>query len=453
MGHTLLTLSSRLSDDYVTRLLEKGRADVIIHDRPFVQPTKPLKALPLARQDQLISVQIRPEKELICDPSVIKGDDTLFINHSSGSTSLPKLLPFSNDMWVTKITHYQTTFQDDHREWAASAMYNYVGFMMLCRSLQKTACSFFENDRTHFTQAGAVAFLNEAHPHDLHVTPWTLGVLASTPQGIDAIKKCETVRTFGAVCPDALGDMLVRRGIDLSSSFGATETGLSMTSRFRPAGDDEWSWLSPTPHMKPWVDLRRLDTADGLYELVILPGCPDLLQSVQAEDGSYATGDLFLKHPTKPDRWKVVGRKDDQLKIYKDDRQVLVNAILYEQKISSAINDVADDVVLFGIGRGKLGVLVFAEGAEEGSKKARRIAERTWVSIQQQINGTMPVGIEKDMIVVVGTERAALPQTGKFNLIRAQVYLQFKDLIAQAYERPSRSPAHEQVPVQFSGRL
>lgn len=30
-------------------------------------------------------------------------------------------------------------------------------------------------------------------------------------------------------------------------------------------------------------------------------------------DGSYATKDLFLKHPTKPDAYRYIGRLDDTL--------------------------------------------------------------------------------------------------------------------------------------------
>lgn len=453
MGHTVLTLSSRLSEDYITRLLEKSQADVVVHDRPFLRPAKHVRTFLLAGEEQLMASHKRPEMEVVCDPSVIRGDDVLFINHSSGSTSLPKLLPITNDIWMTRMRQFSQQYRDDRREWAASALYNTLGFVMLCRSLMKTACAFFENDRTHLTPAGALAFLDEAKPHDLHLTPWTLGVLASTQKGIEALKTCDRVRTFGAVCPDELGNMLTSEGIYLTNGYGMTETGPVMGSVFRPVGDDEWDWLVPVPSLKEWLDMHALGTSDGLHELILLPGFPGLLPTVQAADGSYATGDLFLKHPTKPDRWKIVGRKDDQLKIYQDDRQVLVNAVMYEQKIMSWVGGIVDDVVVFGQGRGKLGVLIFADGAKQGSSKAKRIAEQTWDAIQRQINGKMPVGIGQEMIVVVETKRAALPQTGKFNLIRAQVYMRFKDLIDQAYERPYKSAGDDQASVHTNGRL
>lgn len=454
MGHTLLSLSSRLSEDYATQLLEKSQADVIIHDRPFVQPTKYLRSIPLAGQEQLESVHIRPEMEIVCEPSVIEGNDVLFIHHSSGSTSLPKLLPVSNDIWVIKMRQFRKILHSTKRDWPASAMYNYFGFSMLCHTLtNKSACTFFENDRTHFSPQGALAFLDEAQPQELQLTPWTLSVLASTQGGIERMKQADDVRTFGAVCPDELGNMLVRKGVRLSNNYGTTEIGGFMTSHIRPADDDEWDWLVPRPGKKAFVDMRPLTKENSLHELVVLPGHPELLPAVQAADGSYATGDLFLKHPTKPDRWKIVGRKDDQLKIYKDDRLILVNAIMYEQKVMEGIEDVVDDVVVFGQGRGKLGVLVFAQGAEPGSKTAQSIEDRMWEAVQQQINGKLPVGIDRDMILVVDTRRAALPQTGKFNLIRAQVYMAFKELIDQAFERSDQSAARNQVPVHANGHL
>ena len=171
-----------------------------------------------------------------------------------------------------------------------------------------------------------------------------------------------------------------------------------------------------------------------MYELIILPmfhGLAPTFANCNDPPGSFATGDLFLKHPTKFNRWKIIRRKDDQLKIYQGDRQSIVNALAYEDRIKQGNEDVLDEVLVFGQGRSKLGLLVFAQHVESKAKDA--VIERVWVSIRQEINGKLQTGIDKDMILVVASD-AALPRTGKLNVIRPQAYLKYKSLIDAAYD-------------------
>lgn len=441
MGHTAFSLSSRLSDAYVTQMLEKAHPNVLIHDRPVKLPDQDLKTIDMVEEQKLASAPQNALQDIACDPSVISGGDLVLILHSSGSTSLPKLLPFSNDQWMAKLRISAKVFDPAKREWPASAMYNTIGMTMLCRSLCKTAPIYFENDRTQLTPLGAVQFVQEAQPEEFTLTPHTLGLVASTEQGLAALKQANRVITTGAVCPDELGDMLTKEGIFLCNIYGMTESGMTLSSTHRPAGDTEWAWMLPQEFIKPWLNFRPVDAEAGLYTLVILPGCSEVLSSVKATDGCLYTNDVFLKHPSKTDRWKLIGRKDDQLKIYQRDRQTIVDAIQYEQKIKHGNEDIVDDGVVFGQGRDKLGVLVFAGGAYPGSDKAAEVTQRIWETLQGSINGKMKVGIDRNMIVVVDTKREALPQTGKFNLIRAQVYLRYQTLIDQAYKQPGELTA------------
>ncbi|ETN41548.1 uncharacterized protein HMPREF1541_03484 [Cyphellophora europaea CBS 101466] len=434
MGHAVFNLSSRLSEDYVARLLVKSDPDVLVHDRPVVLPNEGVVRLPLVEGQLLTSAIKKSLGEITCDPKTIAGSDTVFICHSSGTTSLPKLLPFSNDDWMTRQRTMRLIYRDDKREWAASAMYNIVGLNRLTRSLTKTAPTFFDNDRVNFTTDSIMSFLDEAQLDFISTTPYTLNLIARAKGGIRTLRGYEKVTVFGAVCPDELGDMLSREGIFVLDTYASTETGILLESA-KPDRDTAWKWLLPSPPKKAFLDMRPVQGHDNVFELVLLPGCPEVLSAFAAEDGHYYTKDLFLRHPTKPDAWKIIGRKDDEIKVYQRDRQTIVNAIPYEQELMHDNEDLVDDIVLFGQGRGKLGVLAFAAAASPGSVTADLVLSRVWETIERRINGKMTVGINRDMIVPLDVRGKRLPRTWKFNLMRAQIYLRFEDEINLAYER------------------
>ena len=170
--------------------------------------------------------------------------------------------------------------------------------------------------------------------------------------------------------------------------------------------------------------------------MIALPSLANLnprFSNCEHPPGSLATGDLFLKHTTKADRWKLVGRLDDQVKIYQNDRQSIVNALIYEGKIKRGNEDIVDEAVLFGQGRNKLGVLIFTH--EDANHDRDLIVDRIWASIHREINGILKTGIDKNMIVVVQADQGhGVPRTVKLNFIWPQVYMKYEDLIEKAYE-------------------
>lgn len=443
MGHTVLVLSSRLTDDAVSTLLEKAHGDAVLFGsrKPELQTTKAVRAIPISTAEQL-ETELQ-STNLQCQNGVINPkQDVATIVHSSGSTSLPKLLPRTHETVTGELTGtLASLWSGEIRVWIASAFYNSFGFLMMLCCLTRQQPLFYDNDLLPFTPDGLIAVMREGRFHFAAVTPHSLGLIVSHPDGLAELQKCQTVRVFGAVLPQEIGDKLVQAGIRLGSGYGTTEIGTFMMSGNRPKDDMQWDYLLPLPAKKQYMEFRPVDTSspeEKLYELVVLDGCPELdPRAPRSNDppGSFHTGDLFLKHPTKPDRWKIVGRKDDQLKVYYKDRQTIVDGIIYENLIKEGCQDVLDDVVLFGQGRDKLGLLVFAEKAISGKQKP--VLDRVWDAVEQKINGRFKVGIEKEMIVIVGGQPAdqALPRTTKLNFNRAQVYMRYKERIDEAYHQ------------------
>jgi acyl-coenzyme A synthetase/AMP-(fatty) acid ligase len=434
MGHSIVNLSPRLPEDYVHGLLAKSKTDILVTDR-LEQLSPKLHSIAMPSEAEILEQPLKPEAELFCPHTVIQPDDIFIVLHSSGSTSVPKLFPMKQREWLGRVANIRKILQPSMSAWNASATYNFGGLIVLSLAPSHKAVTYLENDRTNFTHETALDFFRESKPNYLSITPWTLTMLASTAEGISLLTKVDIVMLFGAVCTDALGDRLVAEGVNFYSLYALTETSVLGTSpQPRKTGDKNWQWISIHPPKKDYLEMRQLPGSPDLWQMHCLPGCPEVIDTVKDKDGSFCTGDLFVQHPTLKGRWKVVGRQDDQLKIYQRDRQSIVNAIAYESIIYPPNEDVVDEVVLFGQGKGKLGLLVFAEDVGEGSRRRQEIERRVWETIEKDVNqGQLPTSIERKMILIVDTERTSLPQTAKKNLIRPQVYLKFQDLIEKAY--------------------
>lgn len=109
---------------------------------------------------------------------------------------------------------------------------------------------------------------------------------------------------------DDLGDRLVAAGVNLVSYWGLTETGAVLNSKRDFTKDKGWNWLRCEGLAAQYVvaEPRGGDT----YELVVLDGYPPKIMS-NRDDGSYATKDLFVRHPTERTWYKYIGRLDDTL--------------------------------------------------------------------------------------------------------------------------------------------
>lgn len=63
-----------------------------------------------------------------------------------------------------------------------------------------------------------------------------------------------------------------------------------------------------------FYEMEESETGDGAKHLVIKASSPYLASNVgNRPDGSYATNDLFVPHPSKPGYWYIIGRADDTL--------------------------------------------------------------------------------------------------------------------------------------------
>lgn len=120
-----IVMNPRLLSTYADQLLELSKADFVVTDKPLKDLPEPLRliSIPTSQLDCQLGLSTTKDKGLFGDPSVVKEDDHAYANHSSGSTSCPKLLHFTHKQVMESFRLTNGAYPPGKRRWFASAFY------------------------------------------------------------------------------------------------------------------------------------------------------------------------------------------------------------------------------------------------------------------------------------------------------------------------------------------
>ncbi|KAL9623500.1 MAG: hypothetical protein Q9160_002180 [Pyrenula sp. 1 TL-2023] len=298
------------------------------------------------------------------------------------------------------------------------------GHSSLFRSLYSVKNICLYPPELPITATNVIRALQDTSAEVFYAVPFVLKLLAESKQGIEALTALKLVMFGGSACPDGLGNVLTGKGVSLLSHYGMTEVGQLMTSQRDFENDKGWDWVRAGDAVRPY--LRFEERSEETYELIVLSGWKSKVMSNQA-DGSYASKDLFSKHPTIPNAYKFMGRIDDTLTLYNGEK---TNPIRYENILRES--RLVKDAIVFGDGQVECGVLIlpaepvellhsFMVNLEQILKKANSQAESH-------------AQISRDMVRVLSQD-TVLPRTDKGTLLRPAVYRDLKAEIEKMYEK------------------
>lgn len=423
LGFTVLCLSTRLSAEAICSLLESTNCGCMVYAPALqakvesVSGLHPVRFAPLFkdyRSGPLIEIDIDLDPEFETHTSCN-------ILHSSGSTGFPK--PIRN---VHKSYIYNASNNLGMRGFITLPLYHNHGMASFFRALYSGKTLYFYNPHLPLSARQITAVFKHLGD-ELEVfygVPYALKILA-TKEGLELLKKFKVVMFGGSACPDDLGDMLVDAGVNLVAHYGATEVGQLMTSQREP-GDKEWNWLRPPPALLPYM--RWTPHGDG-YELVIADGWKSKVVSNQ-EDGSYATRDLFVRHPEKDDRFKYVGRLDDWIILVNGEK---LNPVQFEHTVLA--DEHVAEAVVFGVGQVTAGLIIVpVKGYDSLSEDAfLQLVQPSIDAANAQAEAHAK--IDREHTRVLRSDAADdCPKTDKGTVIRAAFYKKFEALITSVYE-------------------
>lgn len=171
---------------------------------------------------------------------------------------------------------------------------------------------------------------------------------------------------------------------------------------------------------------------DSLYECVYLKGHPALTTSNSNEPpGSFHSKDVFTPHPSIPERWKYASRLDDRITLLNGEK-VLPLPIEGYIKQDALIHE----AVVVGLGKAAPGLLIFrSQEVDAADISTEEYLDAIWPTIEgANARSESFSQISRDMIAVL-PYASKFPRTDKGSMIRAQVYLQYAELIDSIYTR------------------
>ncbi|KIP12212.1 hypothetical protein PHLGIDRAFT_508051 [Phlebiopsis gigantea 11061_1 CR5-6] len=248
-----------------------------------------------------------------------------------------------------------------------------------------------------------------------------------SPEIISYLKTLTILVYGGGPLSFPVGNKLVTAGVPLCNGYGGTEFGNPMLAWDKIPRDEDWYYF----HFAPDANVRFENQGDGTYELVVVQTERYHLavHNIPGEK-AYATSDLFKPHPTRPNLWTIVGRKDDVITLSTGEKIV---PIPQESLISASA--LVGGCVMFGREREQPGILVEPrDGHAIDPTDHNALAgyrNRIW-SVVEDANAAAPgfAKVFKEMILVTSPDKP-LPRAGKGTVIRKQALAAYAEEIKE----------------------
>ncbi|KAJ7604122.1 putative aminoadipate reductase [Roridomyces roridus] len=250
------------------------------------------------------------------------------------------------------------------------------------------------------TAENAIDNARRANANGIVAVPAMILEWAAAEEHVEYLKTLKLLTYSGGPLSERVGDKLVREGVNLVPMYGATEFGApSIVKRHQEEIDaGEWAWL----RFSDRVHVRWMPQGDGTFECQFLttPETHQVAIENLPDTKGYSTKDLFERHPTKPDLFKIVGRLDDVLIMANGEKTVpgpMEDVMMSSPYIRGAI--------MFGRERNQIGVLIEPNPQQKvdpsDEKQLAEFRNLIWPVIQEaNENAPSFARIYKEMILL-----------------------------------------------------
>ncbi|KAI9884090.1 MAG: putative NRPS-like protein biosynthetic cluster [Watsoniomyces obsoletus] len=467
LGFATLQIAPQCQPEAIVHLCRTLNASVLFYDDQYqdlaLQAASMYETEGSSDQPTLKIVPSSSVQQANSDPSIsssssepenypywpVKDTDTLFCQHTSGTSGKPTPLPQDSYQSIYVSAHlpggsacptftttplYHGGLPDVFRSWATNAMI----WLFSAKDMPITAANVIKSLQIAQNADRGDGYPAPPPPKYFASVPFVLQMVAAEEEGLELLKGMDAVGVGGAPLASHVGDDLVRRGIKLVSRFGSAECGFLLSSHRNYEEDLEWEYLRAEHGME---HITFESQGDGTFEMVVHPGWPRIAK-VNRPDGSLATSDLFEPHPTIPNAWKYHSRADAQLALAtgkKFDPSTIESMLCSLESVREAY--------VFGRDRPFLGALLFPHEAK-AEMPPDEFIQMVWPAIEgMNARSQAHTRLAKRMFAVGHFDELPLPKSSKGTLLRGEVDKRFHDRIEALYElHNSQMNVEEQVP-------
>lgn len=431
LGHTVLLLSTRIAEDAYVSLVETTKASFMVTYPAFqsmgenISKRTGITVLPVVLPSSADSPAVTSAR---LPPASLHGPTEnkhiTWVIHSSGSTGHPKPIYQTHS---GALRNYANNF--GLKGFITLPLFHAHGISCLFRAIHSQKLIYMYNASLPLTATSLLATLKEhTDIQVLYAVPYALKLLSESDEGLKSMAPLELVMFGGSSCPKPIGDTLVQNGVRLVSHYGTTETGQLMTS-FRDRADLDWDYVRPGPSLLPYLRWEEQPGMPGIFELCVLEGWPSKVAS-NRPDNSYATKDLFERHPSTPNAWRYYARLDDTLVLENGEK---ANPLTIEGVARKNPN--VDEAIAFGATKPRLGLFVVPSSKSPFQTDAE-LVDAIFPEIEA-CNSESPAYayVSRDMIHVLPKD-TVYRKTDKGTVIRSAFYKDFADKINDIYDAP-----------------
>lgn len=220
MGFSVLFLSTRLATEAYASLLEKTDCSRVLSTQKFAPALEAVRGEGLTVQTLPIldkSVYGHPSGFTFTRQTQVLNEEkqVAFIIHSSGSTGLPKPIFQTHRQCLSNYA-----LGSGLKAFVTLPLFHNHGLATTFRGLLYGKRTAFYNSNLPLTSSNLLSTMRGLDFESFHGVPYALKLLAETEEGIQILVKAKLVLFGGSSCPDDLGDLLVRNGVNLVSHYG-----------------------------------------------------------------------------------------------------------------------------------------------------------------------------------------------------------------------------------------
>ncbi|EJD42001.1 acetyl-CoA synthetase-like protein [Auricularia subglabra TFB-10046 SS5] len=459
-GYTPFVPSPRVSAEVLAQLLDKAGVTHVFYSADAATTKlahagtahRSVKLLPLPSFSDLYKSDPVPAPTPVAPGMFENG----MIIHSSGSTSIPKLLPLSH---VTIVLFGAAPWTHDVdmgsavMNFAVTPVYHLMGFSQVLFSTYCGVRAAVFAPVFPPIMPRVETFLQSVQATKSKLTlimPSMLETISNHPEQMKILAQMDAVIFGGASLKQAAGDTLVEAGVPLMTGFGMSECGVVSAFLHEPLGKN-WQWM----RLARFTKAHFRDLGDGTHELIVLSHDGQHIDTTNVEQDGHracATKDVVVLHPTEPRTFKIVGRLDDQLVLSTGEK---TNAIPLEGILRS--DPLIEYAVVFGRGRPHNGVIIMPpkEHAFDpvDTQRLREFRDAIWPTVVQMNNfAPSHSRIAKEMIIVAHPSKPFAINQTKNTVVRALITSAYEHQINQCYESYERATEQE-FPVPDSWEL
>jgi acyl-coenzyme A synthetase/AMP-(fatty) acid ligase len=379
-------------------------------------------------------------------------NDPLLVLHTSGTTSLPKPLTFTNDWTMAYMQALQLSSREgmELKEMYFSgnrffvtmppfhAAYLFTTFYI---ALLNETTIILPPSKTPPSVELFIEGIQRIEADAAFIQPSFVSQVAANPEYLDiTTRRLDTLFTSGGKVFEPHGNIVSSR-IRFLTVFGATEVGSLpdiIPSPSKPSHPDAWAYINPHPDAGWEFRLHTSNEVESIYEAwIVRSRNPEKEQPVFKlfpDCTEHSTRDLFVPHPKQPGLWKWHSRVDDTITL---STGANISPVIMENGLSE--HPAIKGALMIGTGQLRPILLVELEDPPTVDANMGDILEQFWETVEQlNRHYYHDHRILKTHVLVARQERPML-RSQKGSIQRGFTADLYRPEIQDIYSRPAES--------------